>query len=63
VIDGVSTGGEDGQIHFAEPGGLTPEDLGAVAQVRARMLRWLARAGHLEYAVARDMGVTTAEPA
>jgi hypothetical protein len=44
----VSAAGEDGQIHFAEVGGLRPEDLSEVPQVRARMPRWLARAGHLD---------------
>jgi hypothetical protein len=39
VIDGASIVGEDGQIHCAEVGRLTLEDLGAVQQVRARMLR------------------------
>jgi hypothetical protein len=40
AIDGVFTAGEDGQVHFAEAGALTPEDLAAVQQqVRARVLR------------------------
>jgi hypothetical protein len=48
--------GEDGQVHFTEAGALTPEDLAAVQQqVRARVLRWLARAGHLDRCDARDM--------
>jgi hypothetical protein len=35
--------GEDGQVHFAEAGALTPEDLAAVQQqVRARVMRWFA---------------------
>ena len=56
VIDGVFAAGEDGQVHFAEAGALTPEDLAAVQQqVRARVLRWFARAGHLDPADARDM--------
>jgi hypothetical protein len=56
VIDGVFAPGEDGQVHFSEAGALTPEDLAAVQQqVRARVLRWLARAGHLDPADARDM--------
>jgi hypothetical protein len=56
VIDGVFTAGEDGQVHFTEAGALTPQDLAAVQpQVRARVLRWFARAGHLEPADARDM--------
>jgi hypothetical protein len=56
VIDGVFAVGEDGQIHFAEAAALTPEDLVAVQQqVRARVLRWFARAGHLDHADARDM--------
>jgi hypothetical protein len=34
---------------FAEAGALTLEDLAAVRQqVRARVLRWFARAGHLD---------------
>ena len=46
VIDGVFAVGEDGQVHFAEAAALTPEDLAAVQQqVRARVLRWFARAG------------------
>ena len=56
VIDRVFALGEDGQVHFAEAGALTPEDLGAVQQqVRARVLRWFARAGTLDPADARDM--------
>jgi len=56
VIDGVFAAGEDGQVHFAEAGVLTPQDLVAVQQqVRARVLRWFARAGHLDPADARDM--------
>jgi predicted transcriptional regulator len=40
VIDGVFATDEDGQVHFAEAGALTPEDLDAVQQqVRARVLR------------------------
>jgi hypothetical protein len=56
VIDGVFAVGEDGQVHFAEAAAPTPEDLAAVQQqVRARVLRWFARAGHLDHADARDM--------
>ena len=56
MIDGVFTAGEDGQAHFAEAGALTPEDLAAVQQqVRARVLRWFARAGTLDHTDARDM--------
>jgi hypothetical protein len=56
VIDGVFAVGEDGQVHFAEADGLTPEDIAAVQQqVRARVLRWFARAGPLDPADARDM--------
>jgi hypothetical protein len=56
VIDGVIAVGEDGQVHFAEAAALAPEDLAAVQQqVRARVLRWFARAGHLDPADARDM--------
>jgi len=56
VIDGVFSLDEDGQLGFAEASALTPEDLVAVQQqVRARVLRWFARAGHLEQADARDM--------
>jgi hypothetical protein len=56
VIDGVFAVGEDGQVHFAEAAARTPEDLAAVQQqVRARVLRWFARAGHLDPADARDM--------
>jgi hypothetical protein len=56
VIDGVFAGGEDGRVHFAEAAALTPEDLAAVhQQVRRRVLRWFARAGHLDPADAQDM--------
>ena len=56
MIDGVFALGEDGQVHFAEAAALTPEDLAAVQQqVRARVLRWFARAGLLDTADARDM--------
>ena len=56
VIDGVFAAGADGQIQFAEAAALRPEDLAAVQQqVRARALRWFARAGHLDAADARDM--------
>jgi hypothetical protein len=56
IIDGVFATGEDGQVHFTEAGALTPEDLAAVQQqVRARVLRWFARAGHLDRCDARDM--------
>jgi hypothetical protein len=56
VIDGVFAAGGDGQVQFAEAAALTAEDLGAVQQqVRARVLRWFARAGHLDAADARDM--------
>ena len=56
MIDGVFAAGAHGQVKFAEPGALTPEDGAAVQrQVRARVLRWFARAGHLDAADARDM--------
>jgi hypothetical protein len=56
VIDGVFVAGEDGQVQFAEASALTPEDCAAVQQqVRRRVLRWFARAGHLDPADARDM--------
>jgi hypothetical protein len=56
VIDGVFTEDADGQVQFAEAAGLTAEDLAAVQQqVRRRVLRWFARAGHLDAADARDM--------
>ena len=56
VIDGVFASGEGGQVHFAEAAALTPEDPAAVQQqVRARVLRWFARAGPLDPADARDM--------
>ena len=56
VIDGMFAVGEDGQVYFAEAAALTPEDLAAVQQqVRARVLRWFARAGLLDPADARDM--------
>jgi len=56
VIDGVFTAGEDGQVHFTEVSALTPEDLAAVQQqVRARVLRGFARAGHLAQIDARDV--------
>ena len=56
VIDGVFVEGDDGQVQFSEAGTLTPEDLAAVQQqVRARVLRWFARAGQLDPADAHDM--------
>jgi hypothetical protein len=56
VIDGVFAEGKEGQVQFAEAATLTPEDLAAVQQqVRTRVLRWFARAGHLDAADARDM--------
>jgi hypothetical protein len=56
VIDGVFAVGEDGQVHFAEAAALSPEDLAAVQQqVRARVLRWFARARTLDPADARAM--------
>ena len=56
MIDEVFARGQDGQVHFAEASALTPEDLAAVQQqVRARVLRWFARAAHLDPADARDM--------
>ena len=55
VIDGVFAAGADGQVHFTEAGALTHEDLSAVQQqVRARVLRWFARAGHLDPTDARN---------
>jgi hypothetical protein len=46
----------DGQVEFAEAAALRPADLAAVQQqVRRRVLRWFARAGHLDAADARDM--------
>ena len=48
--------GADGQVDFAETAALTPDDLAAVQQqVRTRVLRWFARADHLDAADARDM--------
>ena len=47
--------GADGQVQFAEAAALRPEDLAAVQQVRRRVLRWFARASHLDAAHARDM--------
>jgi hypothetical protein len=48
--------GADGQVEFAEAAAPTPEDIAAVQhQVRRRVLRWFARAGHLDAADARDM--------
>jgi Putative transposase len=56
VIDGAFATGEDGQVQFAEAVALGAQDLSAVQQqVRARVLRWFARAGHLDPADARDM--------
>jgi hypothetical protein len=56
VIDGVFASGADGQVHFAAAAALTPEDLAALQQqVRARVLRWFARAGPLDPADAQDM--------
>ena len=55
VIDGVFTEDGDGQVLVAEAG-LTAEDCAAVQQrVRRRVLRWFARAGHLDSADARDI--------
>jgi hypothetical protein len=63
VIDGVFTSGEDGQVQFAEPAGLTPDELAALQQqVRARVLRWFARAGHLDPADAHDMDTNPCRP-
>jgi hypothetical protein len=46
----------DAQFQFRPAQDLTPEALAAVAaQVRRRVLRWFARSGLLEAAVARDM--------
>jgi hypothetical protein len=56
VIDGVFTAGEGEQGQFCKAGAPTPEELAAVQQqVRGRVLRWFARAGHLDPADARDM--------
>ena len=56
VIDRVFVPAEAGQVHFAEAAALTPEDLTAVQQpVRARVLRWFARAGPLDSVDAQDM--------
>jgi hypothetical protein len=56
VIDGVFFADPDGQVEFAEAAALTAEDLAAVQQqVRRRVLRWFARAGHLDAADASDM--------
>ena len=56
VIDGVFVAGADGQVQFTEAAALRPEDLAAVQQqVRRRVLRWFARASHLDAADARDM--------
>ena len=56
VIDAVFAGGEDGQVRFTEAAALTPEDRAAMQQqARRRVLRWFARAGHLDPADARDM--------
>ena len=55
VIDGVFFADPDGQVEFAEAAA-TAEDLAAVQQqVRRRVLRWFARAGHLDAADASDM--------
>jgi hypothetical protein len=52
----VFVAGANGQVQFAEAPALGPGDLGAVQQqVRRRVLRWFARAGHLDAADARDM--------
>ena len=43
-------------MRATEAAALTPEDLAAAQQqARPRVLRWFARAGHLEQADARDM--------
>ncbi len=56
VIDGVLVAVADGQVQFAEAAALRPEDLSAMQQqVRRRVLRWFARASHLDAADARDM--------
>jgi hypothetical protein len=44
----------DGQVQLARAPALRPEALAAVQQqVRRRVLRWFARAGHLDAADAR----------
>jgi hypothetical protein len=48
VIEGVFVAGADGQVQSTEAAALRPEGLAAV-------LRWFARAGHLDAADARDM--------
>jgi hypothetical protein len=56
VIDGVFSEDADGQVQFAETAALRPEDLAAVQQqLRTRVLRWFAHAGHLDAADAREM--------
>ena len=53
---GCSPRAREGQVHFTEVSALTPEDLAAVQQqVRARVLRGFARAGHLAQIDARDV--------
>ena len=56
MIDGVFAASVAGQVQFVETAALTPADCAAVQQqVRTRVLRWFARAGHLDPADARDM--------
>jgi hypothetical protein len=63
VIDRVFADGEGWQVHFGEAEARTPEDLAAVQQqVSGRVLRWFARAGHLDPADAREMAVGSSAP-
>lgn len=63
VIDGVLAEGEE-QIHFVEAAALTPQDVTVLQQqVRARVLRWFARAGPLDQAGALDMANWADAPA
>jgi hypothetical protein len=48
VIDGLFAAGDDGQVHFAEAGALTPEDL-AAAVARSDAALVLARAGLFDH--------------
>ena len=56
VIDAVFAAGAAEQVQFREAGAPSPEDLAVVQQqVRGRVSRWFARAGHLDPRDARDV--------
>jgi hypothetical protein len=64
VIDGVFVTSEDGQVQFTAAAALTPEGLAAVQQqAGARVLRWFARAGHLDPVSVSEVSITLSTPA